>query len=64
VPYPVCENASLQFALEVRGATLAFSIEGRRLLEVRDSSLSSGGAGFLIEEGSVPARGFAVRGIN
>jgi hypothetical protein len=49
--------------LTVHGDRISFSIGERLALEARDSRLSSGGAGFLIEEGTVPALGFAVHGV-
>jgi ADP-ribosylglycohydrolase len=59
--YPYEENAKLVFALSVKGKHLKFSIGGKVLLEADDDRFTSGGAGFLIEEGTVPAYGFAVR---
>jgi hypothetical protein len=59
--YSYAENAKLVFALSVSGSHLKFSIGGQVLVEAEDSSFASGGAGFLIEEGTVPAFGFAVR---
>ena len=63
IPYPYQENATLSLELCVLGDTLTFSIEGREILSARDCAYGSGGAGFLIEEGTVPALGFAVRQI-
>lgn len=60
-PFGYAENERLEFKLLVQGDRLALSIDGRQLVEACDSSFPSGGAGFLIEEGSVPALGFAVR---
>jgi ADP-ribosylglycohydrolase len=62
-PFAYKENEKLDFALTVHGDRISFSIGERLALEARDSRLSSGGAGFLIEEGTVPALGFAVHGV-
>jgi len=61
VPFEWTDSAALPFALTVRGTKLQFAIDRKPVLEAHDSAFASGGAGFLIEEGSVPARGFAVR---
>jgi ADP-ribosylglycohydrolase len=63
VKYTYEENAKLRFALSVVGGRLAFSIDGKELLVAQDKSYASGGAGFVIEEGTVPAHGFSVRRI-
>jgi len=63
VKYPYAENAKLRFTLSVVGARLAFAIDGAQLLVAHDESFPSGGAGFFIEEGTVPAHGFSVRRI-
>jgi ADP-ribosylglycohydrolase len=63
VKYPYAENAKLRFTLSVVGARLAFAIDANQLLDAHDESFPSGGAGFFIEEGTVPAHGFSVRRI-
>jgi ADP-ribosylglycohydrolase len=63
VKYSYAENAKLRFTLSVVGARLAFTIDGNQLLVAHDDSFPSGGAGFFIEEGTVPAHGFSVRRI-
>ena len=60
-PYRYAENANLNFALSVVGERLSFAIDGTELLAAQDGSIATGGAGFIIEEGTVPAYGFAVR---
>lgn len=60
-PYP--ENAKLRFEFEVNGRSLRFSIDGKASISAVDTDYASGGAGFLIDEGTVPARGFEVRAI-
>jgi len=63
VRYTYEENAKLRFALSVIGGRLAFAIDSKELLVAQDESYASGGAGFVIEEGTVPAHGFSVRRI-
>jgi ADP-ribosylglycohydrolase len=63
VKYNYRENDKLALALSVSGETLEFAIEGQEILSATDAAYVSGGAGFLIEEGTVPAHGFAVRKI-
>ncbi len=63
IPFRFPENSAMEFGFRARGDTLAMLIDGQPVLEARDTTLPSGGAGFLIEEGTVPARGFAVRRI-
>jgi ADP-ribosylglycohydrolase len=63
VQYRYEENAKLRFAFSVAGGRLAFAIGGKELLVAHDESYASGGAGFVIEEGTVPAHGFSVRRI-
>lgn len=60
-PFAYAENAKLPFTLTVEGDRIRFAIDGKQVAEARDSFLASGGAGFLIEEGTIPALGFAVR---
>jgi ADP-ribosylglycohydrolase len=62
-PYAYKENATLAFDFSACGDTLTFCIDGREILRASDSAYAAGGAGFLIEEGTVPAHGFAVRNI-
>ena len=63
VPYAFEENARKTFELRVEGDTIALSIDGVPLVSARDGDYASGGAGFLIEGGTVPALGFSVRRI-
>jgi ADP-ribosylglycohydrolase len=60
-PYP--ENAKLRFELAVDGPSIALSIDGKQLIHAQDAEYLSGGAGYFIEEGTVPALGFEVRAI-
>jgi hypothetical protein len=63
VPFSYAENAAIDVAFSAAGSVLAMSVDGRRVVAALDDFLRSGGAGFLIEEGTVPARGFAVRAV-
>ena len=60
VPYAFAPNSRQTFALTVRGEEIALTIDGRPLLAATDATFSSGGAGFLIEGGTVPALGLTV----
>jgi hypothetical protein len=57
------ENAKLSFSLSVVGQRMVFKIGGQEIVSAEDSSYASGGAGFIIDEGTTPAHGFAVRRI-
>jgi hypothetical protein len=59
-PYAYDENAKLRFTLAVKGGRLSFSIDGKELVVAEDASFASGGAGFVIDKGTVPAYGFSV----
>ncbi|MDR3475512.1 MAG: ADP-ribosylglycohydrolase family protein [Devosia sp.] len=61
VPFAFEPNARKTFELSAKGGSIRLSIDGQRLAETVDDEYRSGGAGFLIEGGTVPARGFAVR---
>jgi hypothetical protein len=63
IPFRFPENSTMEFSFRVQADALSMFIDGQPVLEARDTTLPSGGAGFLIEEGTVPARGFAVRRI-
>jgi len=61
VPFTFAPNARKEFELRVEGDTLVLSIDDQELAFATDAEYASGGAGFLIEGGTVPALGFAVR---
>jgi len=63
VPFVFAPNDRKTFEVTVKGNTVAFSIDGKLLAEATDDEYVSGGAGFLIEGGTVPALGFSVRRI-
>ncbi|MEF2071982.1 ADP-ribosylglycohydrolase family protein [Consotaella aegiceratis] len=60
-PYRFEPNARKPFELTVKATRIDFAIDGAILVSAVDDTLPSGGAGFLIEGGTVPARGFFVR---
>jgi hypothetical protein len=53
----------LFFVLSVLGDQITFAIDGKEVVKARDATFTSGGAGFIIEQGTVPAYGFGVRRI-
>jgi ADP-ribosylglycohydrolase len=63
IPYAYAENAKLDFALTVQGDRLTLAINGQDLVTATDATIPSGGAGWIIEQGTVPALGFAVHRI-
>lgn len=60
-PYETERHYAVRFAAE--GERLTLSVAGQDLLQARDSRYDSGGAGFLIERGTMLADGFRVRAI-
>ena len=62
-PVEFTREAAVEFELVVKGDELSLSIIGNQKLIARDGRFTSGGAGFLIEKGCVPARGFSVQRI-
>jgi ADP-ribosylglycohydrolase len=60
-PFAYAENGKLKFEVTVTGNRIVLAVNGRKLLEATDDEYVSGGAGFFIEEGTVPALGFEVR---
>ena len=62
-PFAFAPNDRKTFEVTVKGNTIAFLIDGMLLAEATDDEYPSGGAGSLIEGGTVPAKGFAVRRI-
>ena len=60
-PYETERHYSLRFA--VVGERLSLAVDGQPLLEARDGRYRGGGAGFLIERGTMLADGFQVRAI-
>lgn len=63
VPVSYSENDTLEFELRVDGSSLALRVGDRAEVSANDTTHQSGGAGYFIEEGTVPALGFAVRSI-
>jgi ADP-ribosylglycohydrolase len=63
VPLDFAANSRKRFDVRAAGRTISLSIGGRELVTAQDGEFVSGGAGFIIEGGTVPARGFSVRRI-
>ena len=62
-PVKYAEHDTLEFRLAVKGDRLEFSVGDRATVSANDNAYVSGGAGYFIEEGTVPARGFAVHAL-
>lgn len=60
-PYETERHYAVRFAAV--GERLTLSVAGQTLLEAEDSRYDSGGAGFLIERGTMLADGFRVRAV-
>lgn len=63
VPFDFVANSRQMFEVRAEGDRISLAIGGRPIVEARDGDYASGGAGFLIEGGTVPARGLSVRRI-
>lgn len=63
VPIKYAEHDTLDFRLAVKGDRLEFTVGDRATVSANDKIYASGGAGYFIEEGTVPARGFAVHAL-
>ena len=59
--HSVVPNSRVKFEVSAQGEALALAIGGRPVVAARDATFSSGGVGFLIEGGTVPALGFSVK---
>lgn len=62
-PVSYAEHDTLEFSLAVNGDSLELRVGDRAVVTANDGTYGSGGAGFYIDEGTVPARGFAVRAL-
>lgn len=63
VPFSYAENDKLKFVFSVKGGRLRFAIDGKELATAEDGDYATGGAGFLVEEGTIPALGFEVHAL-
>ena len=63
VPFDFVPNSRQLFEVRAIGDRISLTISGSPIVEARDGDYVSGGAGFLIEGGTVPARGLNVRRI-
>ncbi|UIJ83213.1 hypothetical protein [Rhizobium leguminosarum] len=59
-PFSHNENDKLTFSFSAVCSKLSLSIDGKPLATADDADFPSGGAGFLIEESSIPALDFEV----
>jgi len=62
-PVDYAEHDTLEFSFAVNGDALEFRVGERAVVTASDTMYASGGAGFYIDEGTVPARGFAVHAL-
>ena len=62
--YDIPYDRPLEFDFHLRGEGLEFAIDGQRVLSAHDGSYTSGGAGFIVEEGGYLANGFAVEALD
>ena len=60
-PFVYAENQTLLLELSAKGPQLAIQIDGKKMLSVIDDAYSAGGAGLLIDTGTIPVSGFRVR---
>jgi len=60
-PYEIDKTYALRFVL--KGDRLSLSVDGKEVLEARDGSYASGGAGFLVERGAMLADRFLIEGM-
>jgi hypothetical protein len=63
VPFDFVPNSRQVFEVTAAGNRIGLRISGKPIVEAVDDSYASGGAGFLIEGGTVPALGLSVRRI-
>jgi ADP-ribosylglycohydrolase len=61
VPFAFAPNSRRLFEVSVRGSAISLAISGTKIVEAEDGAFVSGGGGFLIEGGTVPALGLSVR---
>lgn len=63
VPFAFVPNSRQLFEVSAVGDRITLTIRDKPIVEAHDTNYASGGAGFLIEGGTVPARGLYVRRI-
>ena len=64
VPYFIEPNQALDFKVSVKKDLISLHLDNSFIIEASDKDFVSGGAGFIIETGTVPALGFSVKKIN
>jgi hypothetical protein len=57
------ENQKLLVEFSAKGSTLALKIDGKDILSAQDLAFSHGGAGMIVDRGTIPVRGFRVRAL-
>ncbi len=60
---PIPRDEPLVFAFSLRGPQLRLAIAGQTLLQAKDTTYTSGAAGFIVEEGGYLAKGFAIEAL-
>ena len=63
VKYIFEANQKLEFKVSVKKKHIKLFLGGEKIIEAFDGEFVSGGAGFIVEEGTVPALGFSVKNI-
>lgn len=62
-PFAYVENQTLMLELSAKGDHLALKIDGQPVLTATDTALAAGGAGLLIDTGTIPVEGFRVQAL-
>jgi ADP-ribosylglycohydrolase len=63
VPVPIGATGKRDLKLSLKGSQIRFSVDGAEAGVAHDESFVSGGAGFIIEKGTIVADGFLVQAI-
>lgn len=63
VPFAYEENQKIVIELSAKGSTLSVALDGETMLSAEDDSFVSGGAGMVVDRGTIPVRGFTVRAL-
>jgi len=64
VPVEVGAEGKRDLKLTVAGDRLSLLVDGRPAGEATDATFSSGGAGFIVEKGTIVADGFLVHAVH
>lgn len=60
---PIGATGKRDLKLSLKGDELRFAVDGNEVAVARDTSFASGGAGFLVERGTIVADGFLVHAL-